>query len=300
MKRVLTTEIKLPKDFPWRRILSLYVRSRCLEATEYIDFETETLSGIVNLNQAFWYTAKAKPSRLTLTLKAQDGAKPPSNQDLEKLKAWAIHRFWLDIDMDDLRATLEQNFFGYSLSQRFWPLVSPTYTNFWSGYVRAVCGRENDLVFRQTCGDSTVFGGKSYPLLPTAEQVLQTPQAVLKEIGLSDWMRKSVHKLSEIYLSQGKVWPDEIPLEGSAAMTYFKKNSGLGTGNATWVLMRGVRNPDISLESTFVKRTLFEGLGKPFEPKEYQAEMKAFSPYRTFVSYYVYLDAVSRWRKDEV
>jgi len=46
---------------------------------------------------------------------------------------------------------LEVNCMGYSLAERFWPVVSPTYS-YWSSLLCIYCGRKFDLKLRQGLG----------------------------------------------------------------------------------------------------------------------------------------------------
>ena len=117
--------LDLPPNYAWKKLLNLYNNSHCLEPTERSSPKTGVLEGIVELPQPFWFRLEQKGNSLELSLTAPDGVKKPTKKDYAAVRAWAVRRFWLELDFEALRDSLEVNFFGYSLAEEFWPVMSP-------------------------------------------------------------------------------------------------------------------------------------------------------------------------------
>lgn len=294
--------LKLPTNYAWKRLLTLYNNSHCLEPTEYANPRKGLLEGIVELPQAFWYRIEHKGQALELSLTAPDGAKKPGQKDYEAANIWASKRFWLNLDNEAMRNALEVNFLGYSLSSEFWPVVSPAYTSYWAALLRIYCGRRFDLVLRKNLGHHTAFGGKTYALLPTPQQMMQVNSLQLQAIGLSSWSSNKLPHITQTFLRDDQVQLENLPSDPQDALRLIHRRFGLGHTSAAWVLMRGTIHADVTLEGNHIRRALAEGLGLEGTPKvkEYIELMKIHTPYRSFASYYLHLSQLKLWRKDWV
>lgn len=296
--------LKLPPDYAWNKLLILYKSSHCLEPTERSDPKAGVLEGIVELLQPFWYRLEQRDGQLELSLTAPDAStgspsKKPGKKDYEAARAWAVRRFWLDLDMEAMREALEVNFLGYSLAGRFWPLVSPAYTSYWASLLRIYCGRGFDLKLRQSLGSRVSFAGKEYPLLPTPQQMMEVSSLELRALGLSSWSSQKLPHITGQFVQDESLQPCHLPGEPAEALHLIHKRFALGFTSAAWVLMRGVIHPDVALEGGHIKRALAEGLGLGQAPKtrEYHELMRVHAPYRSFASYYLHLSQMALWRK---
>jgi len=294
--------LKLPTNYAWKRLLTLYNNSHCLEPTEYASPRKGLLEGIVELPQPFWYRIEQKGQALELSLTAPDGAKKPGQKDYEAARIWAGKRFWLNLDNEAMRQALEVNFLGYTLSCEFWPVVSPTYTSYWAALLRIYCGRKFDLALRKSLGHRITFGGQEYALLPTPAQMVRVNSLQLQAIGLSSWSSSKLPHITQTFLHDDHVQPENLPSDPHEALRLIHKRFTLGQTSAAWVLMRGTINPDVTLEGNHIRRALAEGLGLEGTPKvkEYIELMKIHTPYRSFASYYLHLSQLKLWRKNWV
>ena len=295
--------LKLPQNYAWKKLLVLYNDSHCLESTEHSSPKTGVLEGIVELPKPFWYRLEQNNGGLELSLTAPDGsagsaAPKPSKKDYEAARAWAIRRFWLNLDMEAMREALEVNFLGYSLAERFWPVVSPAYTSYWSSLLRIYCGRKWENALRRELGSPVRFGGKAYALLPKPEQMMEVSSLQLKMLGLSSWSSKKLPHITQQFLDE-EVQLGALPTDQAQAMQLIHKRFELGRTSAAWVLMRGVIHADVALEGSHIRRIFAEGLGlQSPNLKDYQTLMQTHAPYRSFASYYIHLSAMAQWRKN--
>lgn len=299
--------IDLPQNYAWKKLLRLYNDSHCLEPTECSNPKKGLLEGIVELPKPLWYRIAFCPSPLSggggwleLSLTAPDGTKKPTRKDYASAKAWAVRRFWLDLDMEAMREALEVNFLGYSLAGEFWPVMSPCYTSYWASLLRIYCGRKFDKTLRAEFGDRVKFEGKEYALLPTPQQMMEVNSLQLKAIGLSSWSSGKLPHITQQFLSDPELGLDQLPTDSSQALKLVHKRFGLGGTSAAWVLMRGTINADVALEGHHIRSALAEGLGLGATPKvkEYNDLMQIHAPYRSFASYYLHLSAIKQWRKN--
>jgi hypothetical protein len=292
--------LNLPPNYTWRKLLKLYNDSHCLEPTERSDPKKGVLEGIVELPNPFWYRLEQNNSTLALSLSAPDGATKPSKKDYAGAKAWAIRRFWLELDMEAMREALEVNFLGYSLANEFWPVMSPCYTGYWASLLRIYCGRKFDKALRAELGSRVVFEGKEYALLPSPEQMLEVNSLQLKTIGLSAWSSRKLPHITQQFFSDPELGLDQLPPDPLEALRLIHKRFELGGTSAAWVLMRGAMRADVALEGHHIRRALAEGLGLDATPKvkEYNELMQIHAPYRSFASYYLHLSAIKQWRKN--
>lgn len=294
-----SVSLELPENYAWKKLLLLYTNSHCLEPTEFATPKKGILEGIVELPKPYWYRIEQKERTLELSLTAPDGAKKPSKKDYETLRAWAIKRFWLGLDMEALREALEVNFYGFSLAEQFWPVVSPCYTGYWNALLRIYCGQKFDQNLRQALGSKVHFAGKEYSLLPTPEQMLEVGSLELRAIGLSSWSSRKLPHISQTFVADEALQPGNLPDNPGQALTLIHKRFELGSTSAAWVVMRGVIHPDVALEGSHIRRALAEGLGLEKTPKvaEYYQLMQIHAPYRSFASYYIHLSRMAIWRK---
>jgi hypothetical protein len=292
--------LNLPQDYTWPKLLKLYNDSHCLEPTERSDPKKGVLEGIVELPNPFWYRLEQNDSTLALSLTAPDGSSKPSKKDYSTARAWAIRRFWLELDMEAMREALEVNFLGYSLANEFWPVMSPCYTGYWASLLRIYCGRKFDKVLRAELGSRVVFEGKEYALLPSPEQMLEVSSQQLKTIGLSAWSSRKLPHITQAFLGDPELGLDQLPPDPLEALRLIHKRFELGGTSAAWVLMRGAIRADVALEGHHIRRALAEGLGLDATPrvKEYNELMQIHAPYRSFASYYLHLSALKQWRKN--
>lgn len=292
--------LDLPQNYAWKKLLALYNHSHCLEPTEYSSPQRGLLEGIVELPKPFWYRIEQKGGVLELTLTAPDGAYKPTHKDYEAARIWASRRFWLNLDTEAMRNALEVNFLGHSLSSEFWPVVSPAYTRYWAALLRIYCGRRFDLALRKNLGSKVRFGGQEYALLPTPAQMLAVNSLGLQSMGLSRWSSQKLPHITQAFLHDEAVQPENLPGDPEEALRRIHKRFGLGRTSAAWVLMRATHHFDVALEGNHIRRTLAEGLGLGGTPnvKEYLKLMQVHAPYRSFASYYLHLAQLKLWRKD--
>ncbi len=291
--------LELPQNYVWKKLLALYNHSHCLEPTEQARPKEGLLEGIVELPKPFWFRIEERGQALELSLTAPDGAKKPGQKDYDAANIWARKRFWLNLDNEAMRNALEVNFLGYSLSSEFWPVVSPAYTSYWAALLRIYCGRRFDLVLRKNLGQHTAFGGKTYALLPTPQQMMQVNSLQLQAIGLSSWSSSKLPHITQAFFDD-QVQLENLPSDPQDALHLLRKRFGLGHTSAAWVLMRGTIHPDVTLEGNHIRRALAQGLGLEGIPrlKEYLELMGIHSPYRSFASYYLHLSQLKLWRRD--
>lgn len=292
--------LELPKDYAWKKLLHLYNHSHCLEATEVSRPKEGVLEGVLERARPFWYRVEQVGSKLELSLTAPDGDKKPGKKDYTDAKAWAVRRFWLELDLEALREALEVNFYGFSLAGHFWPLLSPAYTSYWSALLRIYCGQRLDRVLRKSLGTPVVFGEKTYHLLPTPQQMMEVSSLQLQGLGLSSWSSKKLPHITQQFLLNPEVWIENLPTEPNKALALISKRFELGGTSAAWVLMRGAMHTDVALEGNHIRRALAEGLGLDKTPKlkEYQQLLSIHAPYRSFASYYIHLSQMALWRKN--
>lgn len=291
--------LNLPESYAWRKLLHLYNNSHTLEPTEYSDPKTETFAGIVQLTRPLWFILQRQGPKLHLSLSTPTNQPPPQASDYAQAQQWVIQRFWLDLDFSALRQALERSFLGYSLSEEFWPVVSPAYSSYWASLLRLYCGKPQELRLRQALGDRVAFANRDYWLLPTPQQMASVGLAQLKALGFSSWSSSKIPHLTHTYLQDPGVHPQHLPTDVYSALRLLQKRIGLGNGSAAWVLMRGALNPDVALDGTHIRRMLAQGTGLSEipKPKEYAQLMQVHAPFRSFVSYYLHLSALKGWRK---
>jgi DNA-3-methyladenine glycosylase II len=240
--------------------------------------------------------------RLSLRLRADEDADSlPTTAHLEKATQWADRRFYLTVNLEEIRAALSVNEYGENLCARFFPARPTGLGGAWEGLLRTVIANQIypglakrlQETFLTFYGAKVRFGDKEYHLFPTPEKLAEVSPDELQSMRFSRQKAAYLPGIANMILAEPEKFDFErlSHLPGHEAVAILDELPGVGKWTAHYVAMRGLCHPDVFIDEKGLRKTLASGYDRraDLSDEEFESLTAVFAPYRTFACYYSYM-----------
>jgi 3-methyladenine DNA glycosylase/8-oxoguanine DNA glycosylase len=238
---------------------------------------------------------------LQLELQADDETEnPPTEAAIEGAAEWANRRFFLDVNMEEVKEAIAVNEFGEQLVNRFFPARPVNLSNAWDGLLRTVIANQifPGLAARlqqsllDLYGKIARFDGKEYRFFPSPEKIITIAPDELTAMKFSRQKASFLPGIAHKLLDE----PDKYNFErlrllpAEETVSILDELPGVGAWTAQYVAMRGLPHKDVFINEAGLRKALAANYDRRAESEEGMATLtKVFSPYRSFACYYTYM-----------
>ncbi|MEM6282599.1 MAG: hypothetical protein AAF787_10435 [Chloroflexota bacterium] len=298
----LTTTLHPTAHFNFTQSVEFIQNSGATNHLDIIADDHTTSERPIRLNdRIFWIKLEGSGDDVTVMLTSPDADPRPTDADMQAAVAWANRRFFMDVDMAQVKETLLADKYGEELVTRFFPARPANYPSAWEALIKSVIhaqiypglAQKLDDYLCRNYGTEVTFNGEKYYMVPTPEQLLNAVPDDLKAASFSRQKADYLTTIPQQILDDPEKYDFDAmrDLDGEDVVNRLKDLHGVGPWTAQNVAMRGLPHPDVFIDEKATRSTLTPYYGKEDKLTKGQAKkaVAQFAPYRTFACYYTYM-----------
>ena len=186
-----------------------------------------------------------------------------------------------------------------SIAQGLWGLHIPQTTSVWEALVLAILGQQVSAhmarilrtLLVQTYGHSIKDSGSTYHTFPSPEILMEAGTKGLQSIKLSSKKAKYIIDIASMVASRELNLERLRALSDEEVIRTITSIHGVGPWTAQWLLIRGLCRPDAFPHEDLALRRAIVNLLKDanlFRPKETLKHSRQWSPFRSYVTTYIF------------
>lgn len=241
-----------------------------------------------------------QPLRLHLAAADDPYTPTPSYEIMQEAAEWANRRFYLDVEMEQVRQVLVGESYGAELVARFWPMRPVNFSDGWACLMKTVLSNQvyPGLVrimgerLRAHYGPRTVFNGEVYHLWPFADALAEADFETLRSFHFSRQKASYLPAIGQAVAQQ----PDRYDVmrlrfvPSAEAIATLCELFGVGPWTAQYVAMRGLPHPDVFIDEKSLREHLGAamGIGAKVNDSLFRRLTEPYAPYRSFACFYAY------------
>jgi 3-methyladenine DNA glycosylase/8-oxoguanine DNA glycosylase len=304
----ITAHLIPAAPYSFKRSLESLKESGANDQTDTLDPGLKWLERPVKIGDAFFllrledHSPDSDNPLLNLTLRASDEADdPPGEIELQEAVRRVSLRFYLEIDMQEVRRVLSVNEYGEELVNRFWPTRPTGLGGAWEGLLRTVISNQiyPGLAVRlqqsllDIYGQKASFGGVQRRLFPSPVQLVEVMPDELLALRFSRQKAAYLPGIAKKVLDEPEKYDFETMrnLPGEEAVAVLDELPGVGPWTAQYVAMRGLYHNDVFIDEGGLRKTLAAAFDRraDISEEELRKLVSVYAPCRTFACYYSYM-----------
>lgn len=302
----VSVEMTPPIDWTLPEALDRLKDSGATDALDRVDDKRQWMGRFMLHDELPLYTHLAphpdNPLQVRLTVQTADNhPTPPSPANVEWVRGEYSRRFFWDVDMDAVKATLEQHPFGAELAARFAPVRPVNLADGWSSLLKTVIANQVypglatklNQTLREQFGPRARFNGEWVHFYPHPDVLGEIPPEQLRPLSFSRQKADYLPAIGDAVATDPERY-DWTRLRHTApheTITALLELHGVGKWTAHYVAMRGIAHPDIFVDEATIRKAvgIGNGLGDKINDSTFQKLTSVYAPYRTFACYYAYM-----------
>jgi 3-methyladenine DNA glycosylase/8-oxoguanine DNA glycosylase len=242
------------------------------------------------------------PTHVRLTVhSADDHPSPPTAEQIEWVKNEYARRFFWDVDMEAVRAALEQHPFGAELATRYSPIRPVNFADGWSALLKTVIANQIypglairlNQTLREQFGPRARFKGEWVYFYPYADVLAEIHPDQLRPLSFSRQKADYLPAIGDAVAANPDTydWERLRHISPEETITTLLELHGVGKWTAHYVAMRGIAHPDIFVDEATIRKAvgIGSGLGEKINDSAFHKLTSVYAPYRTFACYYAYM-----------
>ena len=247
-------------------------------------------------------STQVQEPQLAMSLQADDRTEEsPDEGRVAQAAEWVNRRFFLDVDMERVRAALSVNEYGEDLCTSFWPTRPVNLSGPWDGLLKTVISTrifpglakrlQDGLI--QSYGSIAYFDGQAYGFFPSIERLATVSPDELLAMKFSRQKADYLPGIAQMMVSEPTKFDFERlrGLSGEEAVAILDELPGVGPWIAHYTAMRCLAHQDVFTDEEGLRKALGAGMQLRAVPssRELVNLTKVYAPYRSFACYYTYM-----------
>jgi DNA-3-methyladenine glycosylase II len=298
--------LKPPNGWVLREAIDRLIGSGATDALDRIPEKRDGFGRFMLCDEVPLYTRldphPDNPTQVRLTVQsADDQSHPPTAEQIEWVKNEYARRFFWDVDMEAVCATLEQHPFGTELSARFHPVRPVNLADGWSALLKTVIANQIypglatrlNQTLREQFGPRARFNGEWIYFYPYPDVLAEVPPDQLRPLSFSRQKADYLPAIGDMVAANPDTyeWARLRQTSPEETITALLELHGVGKWTAHYVAMRGIAHPDIFVDEATIRKSvgIGSGIGDKINDSTFQKLTSVYAPYRTFACYYAYM-----------
>jgi len=301
------------KHFDFTQSLSFMDDSGANDRLDVFDKEAGFLQRAMLLqDHPYLVTLEAQENTdLEVIVQSPDGEETPDGSILQSAVEWANRRFWLDVDMEDVKATIAGDDFGDMLVDTIFPLRPANYASAWEALLISVnhaqvypgLAKQLDDNLAEVFGVKATFDEQSYYLTPRPFDMLRAEEEELKGLRFSRQKADYLTSIPQTVMDDPDYdFEDMRSRDGQEVVKTLKKLRGVGEWTSQNVAMRGLPHKDVFIDEDNTRKAIAPFYYRNLDSitkRNFQETVARFAPYRSFACFYTYMHYFRTQRREE-
>ncbi len=292
------------KYFSFSQALSNISGSGASTILDTLDEEQAVLQRLERVDDAVYRLTLSSPDdHRVMVVIDPAGDDPKANDEvIQTISERVNRRFFLDVNMDDVRDALAINQYGKEIIKMCWPVRPVNYGGAWEAMLKSLVhaqifpglATKLDEALITNYGERISFGDEQRAMLPRPVELARANEEALRDMRFSRQKASYLTGISGRFLKEPNKWDfDRLrQLPGKEAVTTLKELKGVGPWTAQNVAMRGLPHPDVFIDEKNTRETLAPYYGDrddTISKKQLEQAAAEFAPFRSFACYYTYM-----------
>lgn len=292
------------EHFSFSQALDSLAGSGALSVLDTLNDDKSMLKRMQRLGDDVFKLEVTSPDdqRVAVVIQPTDSAPAVSEETAHQIAALVNRRFFLDINMEDVRDTLNVNTYGKEIIELCWPVRPVNYGGAWEALLKSIVhaqifpglAKQLDDALRMNYGERVEFDEELVPMLPRPVELVRANEETLRDMRFSRQKASYLTTIADTLLEEESTYDFERlrKLPGDEAVATLRELKGVGAWTSQNVAMRGLPHTDVFIDEKTTRATLAPYYGDrddSISKKQVKEAAAEFAPFRSFACYYTYM-----------